>query len=303
MGMLADCSHPAVIKDHFTRASNVLGYDLWELTQQGPEHLLNQTDKTQPAILTASVALYQFWEQQQTKNSQHLQQPKYLSGHSLGEYTALVIAGTLTFEQAVHLVALRGRLMQQAVPAGKGAMAAVIGLKNEEVEQICMDVYQRSKQGKSKHEQFVAIANYNAPGQVVIAGHDLAVHHAIDLCRKKKAKMVVPLAVSVPSHTPLMQPMTEAFADALEQITFTAPKIPVLQNATSTIEYDSCMMKKNLLDQLVKPVYWTKIINILALQGVTQIVECGPGKVLTGLNKRINKAVESISFHNLETCP
>ena len=309
LGMLTDCGDEPVVREHFVTASRVLGYDLWALIQQGPEHLLNQTEKTQPALLTASVALYRYWEQRHCEQQQFGKnpslRPRYLAGHSLGEYSALVASGVLTFEQTVHLVALRGRLMQQAVPDGQGAMAAIIGLDTEQVNAICVAM--------SAAERFVSIANYNAPGQVVIAGHADAVHAAAEKCKEQKAKMVVPLPVSVPSHTRLMQSMTDAFADALHQIDFAAPVIPVVQNATNTIEHDPAVIKKNLLAQLVNPVDWTQIIHLLMRQGITDMVECGPGKVLTGLNKRISKhvnqknanhpAISCVSFFNLKTCP
>ncbi len=286
IGMLADIAkvHP-VIKDTFAEASNVLGYDLWQLTQEGPKEQLDQTDKTQPAILTASVALWRLWI------GQGGAEPSYLAGHSLGEYSALVAAQSLPFKEAVKLVELRGQLMQKAVPVGQGAMAAILGLTDEEVKEACVEVAQG---------QIISAVNFNAPGQVVIAGNAEAVSRAIEVCSAKGAKRALPLPVSVPSHCDLMKPAAEEFAASLTAATWKNPNIAIVQNVTADVSRDLQTLKENLLAQLYSPVRWVESVQLLAKLGVTSLVECGPGKVLGGLNKRCAKELANYSLETPE---
>ncbi|GAB3472384.1 ACP S-malonyltransferase [Azotobacter salinestris] len=284
LGMLADqaAQHP-LIGTTFAEASESLGYDLWGLVQQGPEELLNQTDKTQPAILTASVALWRLWQ------AEGGALPAFVAGHSLGEYSALVAAGSLPFVDAVRLVECRGQLMQQAVPAGLGGMAAILGLDDADVLAACAE----AEQG-----EVVSAVNFNAPGQVVIAGSAAAVGRAIEACKARGAKRAMALPVSVPSHCALMRPAAERFAEALEAIAWQAPRIPLVQNVSAAVVSDLDTLKRDLLAQLYSPVRWVESMICLAAQGVTDLVECGPGKVLSGLNKR---CVKGINTHNLDT--
>lgn len=287
VGMLAEIAKQyTVIEATFKEASDILGYDLWKLVQEGPKEQLDQTDKTQPAILTASVALWRLWRQQTDIL------PSYVAGHSLGEYSALVAAESLTFVEAVKLVELRGQLMQKAVPAGQGAMAAILGLTDEDVKLVCNEAAQG---------QVVSAVNFNAPGQVVIAGNTEAVHRAIDLCKAKGAKRALPLPVSVPSHCELMRPAAEEFAIALTTASWKNPNIAIVQNVTADVSRDLQTLKENLLAQLYKPVRWVESMQILAKLGVTALVECGPGKVLCGLNKRCIKEVETFTLDSSET--
>ncbi|NDL61919.1 ACP S-malonyltransferase [Acerihabitans arboris] len=273
VGMLAELAAQfPLIEATFAEASEALGYDLWQLAQQGPAEELNKTWQTQPALLTASVALWRVWQQQGG------QQPSWLAGHSLGEYSALVCAGVLDFAQSARLVELRGRLMQEAVPAGVGAMSAIIGLDNAAIEQACLE----SAQG-----QVVSPVNFNSPGQVVIAGHKEAVERAGAACKAAGAKRALPLPVSVPSHCALMKPAADKLAQALENITFSAPTVPVVNNVDVRPETDPDAIRLALVRQLYNPVRWTETVQYLAAQGVEVMLEVGPGKVLTGLTKRI----------------
>ncbi len=273
IGMLSDLAadYPS-IQQTFDQASEVLGYDLWSLIQNGPEADLNSTDKTQPALLTTGVALWRLWHEQGGDT------PAMVAGHSLGEYTALTCAGVFTLEEAVALVKIRGEFMQAAVPAGEGAMAAVLGLTDADIEGAC----EQAAQG-----DIVRAVNYNSPGQVVIAGQAAAVDRAIEICKEKGAKRALPLAVSVPSHCPLMQPAAEKLSTELDKLQFRDPAIPVIQNYTAAIPADSAELKQNMLEQLCNPVLWTQTIPLMADSGIETVVECGPGKVLSGLNKRI----------------
>ncbi len=274
LGMLADLaqSHD-IIQETFAQASKVLGYDLWELVQNDAEKL-NQTDKTQPALLTASVALWRLWQQEGGV------QPAYVAGHSLGEYSALVCSGVMAFEDAVNLVRLRGEYMQQAVPAGEGAMAAIIGLADDKVVAVCAGI-----------DGVVSAVNFNSPGQVVIAGHVAPVEAAMAAAKEAGAKRALPLPVSVPSHCELMIPAGQKLALDLEKIEFSAPNCTLIQNVTAKAESDPAQLKANLLAQLSEPVLWTQTVALLSDLGVTQTLECGPGKVLSGLNKRIVKGL------------
>ncbi|MCQ4294751.1 ACP S-malonyltransferase [Pseudomonas stutzeri] len=284
LGMLAELgTRQSVIVDTFAEASSALGYDLWALAQSGPEEQLNQTDKTQPAILTASVAIWRLWQ------AEGGAQPAFLAGHSLGEYSALVAAGSLPFADAVKLVELRGQLMQQAVPAGQGAMAAILGLEDADVLAACAEAAQG---------EVVSAVNFNAPGQVVIAGNAAAVERAIEACKAKGAKRAMALPVSVPSHCDLMRPAAERFAASVEAVAWQAPQIPLVQNVSAAVVADLDALKRDLLAQLYSPVRWVESIVALGERGVTSLVECGPGKVLSGLNKR---CVKGVNIYNLDT--
>lgn len=286
VGMLADvASEFSSIEQHYKEASDALGFDLWKLVQQGPDEELNQTHNTQPALLTASVALYD------VAKEQGLVTPKFMAGHSLGEYSALVAAGALNFADAVKLVALRGEYMQQAVPAGKGAMAAVIGLDDDKVAQACKD---------AAEGQIVAPVNYNSPGQVVIAGEKLAVERAAEACRQAGAKRVLPLPVSVPSHCELMRPAAEQLQEALAKVELKQPQTPVINNVDVTNADSVDAIRDALVRQLYSPVRWTETINYLAQQGVEQAYEVGPGKVLSGLNKRIVKTMNCEALNTVD---
>ncbi len=284
LGMLAELgAQQSVVVDTFAEASSALGYDLWALTQTGPEEQLNQTDKTQPAILAASIAIWRLW---QTEGGA---QPAFVAGHSLGEYSALVAAGSLPFADAIKLVELRGQLMQQAVPAGQGGMAAILGLEDADVLAACAEAAQG---------EVVSAVNFNAPGQVVIAGSVAAVERAIDACKAKGAKRAMALPVSVPSHCDLMRPAAERFASSVESIEWQAPQIPLVQNVSAAVVADLEVLKRDLLAQLYSPVRWVESMVALGDRGVTSLVECGPGKVLSGLNKR---CVKGVSTYNLDT--
>ncbi|AVX13681.1 ACP S-malonyltransferase [Pseudomonas stutzeri] len=284
LGMLAELgAQQHVIIDTFAEASAALGYDLWALTQQGPEEQLNQTDKTQPAILAASVALWRLWQ------AEGGPRPAFVAGHSLGEYSALVAAGSLPFADAVKLVELRGQLMQQAVPAGQGGMAAILGLEDADVLAACAEAAQG---------EVVSAVNFNAPGQVVIAGSAAAVERAIEACKAKGAKRAMALPVSVPSHCDLMRPAAERFAASVEAIAWQAPQIPLVQNVSAAVVADLDTLKRDLLAQLYSPVRWVESMVALGDRGVTSLVECGPGKVLSGLNKR---CVKGVNTYNLDT--
>ncbi|WP_415891383.1 ACP S-malonyltransferase [Neptuniibacter sp. SY11_33] len=284
VGMLSELAetHP-VIKNTFAEASEVLGYDLWGLVQNGPEEDLNQTDKTQPALLTSGVALWRLWQEQNGTK------PAVVAGHSLGEYTALVCAGAISFADGVNLVKLRGEFMQQAVPAGSGAMAAILGLADDAIEKAC----QAAEQG-----EVVSPVNYNCPGQIVIAGEKAAVDRAIENCKEAGAKRAIPLPVSVPSHCALMKPAAEKMAVELSKIEISMPEINVVQNVTAAIPASVDELKENLLAQLYSPVLWTKTIQGLVEQGLESTVECGPGKVLSGLNKKVHKPLSVAAIND-----
>ncbi len=277
VGMLADLAtqHPAV-GETFAEASEALGYDLWKIVQEGPAEELNQTHITQPAMLAGGMAVYRAWQ------AQGGAQPAAMAGHSLGEYTALVAAGSLSLGDAVRLVADRGRFMQEAVPAGTGAMAAILGLDDAKVIEVC----ERAAQG-----EVVSAVNFNSPGQVVVAGHKTAVERAVALGKEAGAKRALLLPVSVPSHCSLMQPAAERLAERLAGIDFTAPAVPVYNNVDVRAESDAEAIRTALKRQLFSPVRWVETIQALAGAGVDTVVECGPGKVLAGLNKRIDKAM------------
>lgn len=274
-----------IVIETYKEASDVLGYDLWELVQQGPSDILNQTDKTQPALLAASVAIWRVW------TAQGGEKPAVIAGHSLGEYSALVCAGVIDFKDAVKLVELRGQLMQQAVPAGTGAMAAIIGLDNDKIAGCCKE---------AEEGQVVSPVNFNSPGQVVIAGNKEAVERAGVLLKEAGAKRVLPLPVSVPSHCALMKPAADKLALALQEIEFKTPSISVINNVDVVAETDTTKIKDALVRQLFCPVRWTEIVEKMAAEGISLQIEAGPGKVLSGLVRRIDKSFTA-SFINDNT--
>ena len=284
VGMLAElAAEYPVVKATFDEASQVLGYDLFQLVMDGPAEELNKTWRTQPALLTSSVALWRVWQ------SLNAPMPAVMAGHSLGEYSALVCSGALAFTDAVKLVELRGLAMQEAVPEGVGAMAAIIGLDNESIAANC----EKAAQG-----QVVSPVNFNSPGQVVIAGHKEAVERANVLMKESGAKRALPLPVSVPSHCALMKPAAEKLAQALQSIEITAPAISVINNVDVSTETDAARIKDALVRQLFSPVRWTETIEAVANAGVEFEVEMGPGKVLSGLVKRIDKRVDGAAIND-----
>ncbi|MGN2612256.1 ACP S-malonyltransferase [Aliivibrio fischeri] len=284
VGMLAELGEQhEVVTQTFAEASDALGYDLWSLVQNGPAEDLNQTFRTQPALLATSVALWRVWQEQ------GLAQPSVLAGHSLGEYSALVCAGVIDFKEAIKLVELRGQLMQEAVPAGVGAMYAIIGLDNESIAKACEEAAQ---------DEVVSPVNFNSPGQVVIAGNKDAVERAGALCKEAGAKRALPLPVSVPSHCALMKPAADKLAVALENIEFNTPTLPVINNVDVIAETDPAKIKDALVRQLYGPVRWTEVVEKMAEQGVETLYEVGPGKVLTGLTKRIVKSLSAAAVND-----
>jgi len=290
VAMLSDFGDNLIVQNTFKEASQALGYDLWQLVAIGPAEKLNQTNFTQPALLTASVALWRLWL------SESDIKPSVLAGHSLGEYSALVCAGVMSLTDAVKLVEKRGEYMQACVPAGIGAMAAVIGL----ADQIIIDACSQA-QDSPQIKEVVAAVNFNSPGQVVIAGHKGAVERAGELCKTAGAKRVLPLPVSVPSHCALMKEAAEKLAIDLENITMNSPNIGVVNNVDVAAESSAEAIKAALVKQLYSPVRWSETISLLGEQGITKMVEVGPGKVLQGLVKRINKGISCVSFNTEDT--
>lgn len=287
VGMLAGLAEDySIVTDTFQEASDALGYDLWKLVSEGPEDQLNQTDRTQPAMLTAGIAVWRVWQ------SKSDIRPEYFAGHSLGEYTALVAAEAIDFADAVKLVEKRGQFMQQAVPAGEGAMAAILGLEDDVVRELCADAASNG---------VVEAVNFNSPGQVVIAGSTPAVQKAIELASDKGAKRALQLPVSVPSHCALMKPAAEKLADALNAINISMPSTAVIHNASVTTAKDENELKQLLAQQLYSPVRWVETIQWFASQGVEAVVEAGPGKVLAGLNKRIDKTLTASPLFDAAT--
>ena len=288
VGMLAELAgdYP-IVQETFKQASEVLGYDLWQLVQEGPAEELNKTWQTQPALLTASVAVYRVWQQKYPELK-----PEVMAGHSLGEYSALVCAGVLDFQDAVKLVELRGKLMQQAVPEGTGAMYAIIGLDNDAIINAC----KQAEQG-----EVVSAVNFNSPGQVVIAGAKTAVERAAALCKEAGAKRALPLAVSVPSHCALMKPAADQLSVSLESITLKAPVVAVLNNVDVKAETDAVAIRNALVRQLYSPVRWTETVEKMAQNGVEVLVEVGPGKVLNGLAKRIVDSLQAVSVNDVKS--
>lgn len=286
LGMLAELAEKySIVQETFAEASTVLGYDLWQLSQQGPQEALNMTERTQPLLLAASVAIWRVWQQEKTE------QPAVMAGHSLGEWSALVCAGVVSFTDAIRLVQLRGKYMQEAVPSGVGSMAAIIGLDDESIVSACQT---------AAEAEIVSAVNFNSPGQVVIAGHVNAVDRAIAICKEKGAKKAMPLAVSAPFHSALLKPAADRLADEIANVEFQPPAIPVVHNVNAQIEADPAMIKQRMIEQIYHPVLWVDCVNALLAQGVTKAVECGPGKVLSGLVKRIDRSIVSIATDSPE---
>ncbi len=281
IGMLAElaAANP-LVEETFKEASDVLGYDAWKLIQEGEQEDINLTERTQPLLLTASVAIWRLWQQQGGP------QPAAMAGHSLGEWSALVCSGVVTFADAVEIVRARGAFMQQAVPVGIGAMAAIMGIDDQIVIDACAEAAQ---------DQIAAAVNFNAPGQVVIAGDAAAVARAVDICKKAGAKRAVELPVSAPFHTSLMRPAADNLSGLVQQKSFSAPQIPVLHNVHAKTEDDPERIKSLMLEQIYKPVLWVDCVNGLSSRGAEILIECGPGRVLNGLSKRIDRSLTSLA--------
>ncbi len=288
LGMLSELAENyEIVKSTFAEASSVLGYDLWDLVQNDPEEKLNQTQYTQPALLVAGVAVWRALNEVYPGKIS----PDCIAGHSLGEYTAMVCAGVIDFKDGVKLVAERGRLMQEAVPQGKGAMAAIIGLDDDKVSELCASV---------ANGEDLQPANYNAVGQVVIAGTKSAVERAVADAKPFGAKLAKVLAVSVPAHSSMMKPASEKFKVFLERTQFDSPKFPIIQNVDVESHTSPEIIRARLIEQLYSPVRWVETVQSMKEQGVTKIIECGPGKVLSGLVKRIDRDIETTSVSDTE---
>lgn len=285
VGMLSDFlpQYP-IITDFFSEASDAVGYDLWQLVQAGPEDQLNQTEYTQVAMLTADVAIYKLLMQE------GIPQPQLMAGHSLGEYAALVCADALSLSDAVRLVSRRGQVMQNAIPLGVGAMAAIVGLADEHVNELCFNASHPTEQ--------VTPANYNAIGQVVIAGHAPAVQRAILLAEEAGARLAKVIPVSVPCHCPLLTEAAELFAESLESVPFKSPAIDVISNVDLSIYNSPQHIRDKLKEQLYSPVRWVETIQLFKSREISLIVECGPGKVLNGLTKRIERSLSTVSIYD-----
>jgi len=279
LGMLSDLAeaHASIIED-FAEASEGAGVDLWALAGQGPEERLNTTEFTQPALLAAGVSVYRLW------HAQGGETPEVLAGHSLGEYAALVVAGVLSLGDAARLVRVRGQLMQAAAPAGTGAMAAVLGAEDALVAEVCT---------QASGDGVVVPANFNSPGQIVIGGHAAAVDRALALLGERGVRKAVKLAVSVPSHTPLMRDAANRLATTMAELDWREPQLPVVQNVDAEVHEGAHAIRDALVRQLYLPVQWTGCVQALAGRGVTRVAECGPGKVLAGLCKRIDRSLQA----------
>lgn len=287
LGMLRELAERySVVRTTFEEAADALGYDLWKVVQEGPDEALNATACTQPALLTASVAIWRVWQELEGPR------PGAMAGHSLGEYSALVCAGVMGFADGVRLVRLRGDAMQEAVPVGQGAMAAILGLEDATVEAACAEAAQND---------VVAAVNYNAPGQVVIAGTQAAVERAIALCQEAGAKRAMPLPVSVPSHCELMRPAAERLKAAMTDLDMRPPRYTVYQNVDAQAHADVETLRTRLVEQLYQPVRWTSCVEAMSAAGASVFIECGPGKVLTGLGKRIAKGSKGLAVNDPES--
>ncbi|MDD2723910.1 MAG: ACP S-malonyltransferase [Methylovulum sp.] len=287
VGMLANLSgHYPSVKHTFARASEVLGLDLWRIVTENFDNELDQTHNTQPIMLAAGFAVWEIWCKLSPVR------PAWMAGHSLGEYTALVCSDALSFEDAIGLVALRGRLMQEAVPEGMGAMAAILGLSDQDVVDVCADV---------ANDEVVAAVNFNTLGQVVIAGHAAAVERAMLAAKNKGAKRVLPIPVSVPSHCELMKPAAEKLSGFLLDVSIATPQVKLIHNVDAESHSDPVAIKHILVEQLYRPVRWVDTVETMAKQGVDCFVECGPGKVLLGLNKRIAKHAGHFALYDQKT--
>lgn len=286
VGMMEGYASLDIVRDTFVEASGILKQDMWQLVTDGPIEELNLTINTQPIMLTAGIAVYRAWQQMGGAI------PVIMAGHSLGEYTALVAAGAISFADALPLVRFRAEAMQRAVPEGTGGMAAILGLDDDAVRAACAE---------AANGEVLEAVNFNSPGQVVIAGHKSAVDRGIEIAKVKGAKRALPLSVSVPSHCALMKPAAEALANHLQHVAVVAPSMPVLHNADVSSYQDYAQIKDALARQLHSPVRWVETVQEFARLGVTHVVECGPGKVLTSLNKRINSELETLAFTDADT--
>jgi [acyl-carrier-protein] S-malonyltransferase len=285
LGMLSDLAIKfPFIKDIYHNASTILGYNLWEITQNGPEEILNQTEYTQPALLAAEFAMWQIWRKLSENSSLT---PAYLAGHSLGEYSALVCANALAFADAIALVAMRGKLMQAAVPRGTGGMAAIVGLDEEQIQKVCKEAAQG---------EVLEPANYNSIGQTVLSGNLAAVERAVMVAKALGAKVAKLLNVSVPSHCKLMQSAANKLAEYLAQTSIQEPMIPVVNNVEVKTYTTTTSIRSGLMQQLYNPVRWVEIIQFFKQKQLDCLVECGPGKVLAGLNKRVVAGLPTLSF-------
>ena len=286
IGMLADLSSQySLVAETFSEASSALGYDLWDLVQNGSQDDINLTERTQPLLLAASVAIWRVWQHKGGA------QPVLMAGHRWGGWSALVCAGVVAFGDAIKLVQQRGKFMQEAVPAGQGAMAAIIGLDDASIIDAC----KQAEQG-----EVVAAVNFNSPGQVVIAGAAGAVERASALCKEAGAKRALPLPVSAPFHTSLMRPAAEKLAAQIYNTSFSTPDIPVVHNVTAEPESNPEKIKALMIEQIFSAVRWVDCVNTLSARGIATTIECGPGKVLSGLNKRINKDLNTLSIETPE---
>ena len=284
VGMLAEIAEQeAVVKDAFQEASDALGYDMWDMVQNGEQETLNLTENTQPVLLTSSVAMWRVWQ------ARGGAAPSYMAGHSLGEFSALVCAGSLSFADGVKLVRARGQFMQTAVPVGEGSMAAVLGLDDQVILDICQ---------QCSAEGVVEAVNFNAPGQVVIAGKVAAVDKAIAALKEAGAKRAMPLPVSAPFHTSLMQPAAEKLSEAINAVSWQSPSVPVIHNVHAKPESDEAAIRDILIKQLYSPVKWVDCVQAMVDAGIETTLECGPGKVLSGLNKRIHKPLNCLNIED-----
>ena len=281
IGMLAELAEQnPIIETTFNEASEVLGYDMWQLIQQGTQEDINLTQRTQPILLTCSVAIWRLWNQKQGAS------PSQMAGHSLGEWSALVCANVIDFADGLKIVEARGKYMQQAVPVGQGAMAAIIGLDDQAILEACNEA---SVLG------VVDAVNFNAPGQVVIAGSNEAVERAMEICKVAGAKRALPLPVSAPFHTSLMKPAVDNLADMVNAVTFRSPEVPIMHNVHAQNEQDPQAIKALMIEQIYSPVKWVDCVRQLKQSGVSTLVECGPGKVLSGLVKRIDRELSAVA--------
>lgn len=281
IGMLSDLAdNHALIKETFDQASDVLGYNMWDLIQSGDQDEINLTERTQPILLASSVAIWRLW------NKSNGSKPQQMAGHSLGEWSALVCSGVVDFADGLKIVRARGQYMQQAVPVGEGAMAAIIGLDDQAILDACKN---------SQTLGVVDAVNFNAPGQVVIAGSNAAVEAAMESCKVAGAKRALPLPVSAPFHTSLMKPAADNLADLVNSVNFNVPQVPVVHNVHAQTESDPEAIKALMLEQIYSPVKWVDCVNELKNKGATTLIECGPGKVLSGLSKRIDREITSLA--------
>lgn len=281
IGMLSELAEQySLIKETFDQASDVLGYNMWELIQKGEQEAINLTERTQPILLASSVAIWRLW------NEKNGAIPSQMAGHSLGEWSALVCSGVVDFADGLNIVRARGQYMQQAVPVGEGAMAAIIGLDDKAIHEACANAQSLG---------VVDAVNFNAPGQVVIAGSNAAVEAAMESCKAAGAKRALPLPVSAPFHTSLMKPAADNLADLVNTVNFSAPQVPVVHNVHAQTETDPETIKALMLEQIYSPVKWVDCVNQLKNNVATTLIECGPGKVLSGLTKRIDREITSLA--------